>query len=515
MAIQGSLKTLRIPELLSFIQQLRKTGVLRIVSESEERSFLVQSGNLVFAATSDPRKRIGAILVRLGFLAEKDLAIGEHAEDTTELYFGERLVELGRLAQRDLERAVRTQILEIVEEVMDWEEGVFHFDESELPFSVPRGTPIPAQNVLLDATRRHDERKLVGRLFPDLRQAVARSERAEAVPLTPEEASLLGRIEGPRAIESLVLSAKEGAQAAAAHLRRLIEKGCVALIPSSKRTGDSAPSAVRLPVAPEVPGLLFRAFRLEGAGLGRIADIVASDPVLAAKTLRAAAERASATHPTNSIASALDRLGSFRVRNVLLPEALRGLFFPVDEPLAKQWAEHARLAAQVSKTFAEVAGYPYPQEAYLAALIQDLGAYALLSRHGDAYRELVSESARRRKHILDLELKAFGTTHPALGADLAEAWRFPKNLVHVIRNHHKAEGDPANMLLNIVAVASSGVVSSESGIGWVAGWEDQFDRALDLLNFPKRKALALLEPVRKPQPQRQSSAADFRKTPAL
>lgn len=515
MAIQGSLQTLRIPELLSFIQQLRKTGVLRIVSESEERSFLVQSGNLVFAATSNPRKRIGAILVRLRFLEEKDLAVAQDAEDATELYFGERLVELGRLALRDLERAVRTQILETVEEVMDWEDGIFHFDESELPFSVPRGTPLPAQNVLLDATRRHDERKLVGRLFPDLRQAVARTQRAEAVPLTPEEASLLGRIEEPRTIESLVLSSKEGATATAARLRKLIEKGCVALVPAPKREADGAPTHLRLPVAPEVPGLLFRAFRLEAAGLGHIADIVASDPVLAAKTLRAAAERATAARPTNSIASALERLGSFRVRNVLLPEALRGLFFPREDPEAKGWAEHARVAAQTSKTFAEVAGYPYPQEAYLAALIQDLGAYALLSRHGDAYREIVSESARRRKHLLDLEIKAFGTTHPALGADLAEAWRFPKNLVHVIRNHHRVECDPASMLLNIVAAASSGIVSSESGFGWVAGWGDQFDRALELLNFPKRKALALLEPVKKPQPQRLASAADFKKTPAL
>lgn len=512
MAIQGSLRTLRLPELLSLLLQLRKTGVLRIVSPLQERAFLVQSGNLLFATTSNPRKRIGAILARMRAIKEEELEIDQSASESTELYLGEKLVELGRITQKDLDRAVKTQILETVEEVLDWEDGVFHFDESEVPFSLPRGNPVSAQNVLLEATRRHDERKLLRKVFPDLQQVLAKTQAPPHAPLSPEEASILKVLDRPTTIESLLFSAQAGPQATAASLRKLIEKGCVALMPKPAETNDTS---LHLPLGAEVPGLLFRTLNAQEFKLSEVAEIVALDPILAAKTLRAAAEQAPRTQPAiNSISSALERLGTFRVRNALFAETLRGLFYPKDQRGVKEWSEYARLAARAARTLAEVVGYPFPQEAYLAALISDLGAHVLLAKNGDSYREIIAESSRRKRNLLELEQKAFGTTHPAVGAELAESWHLPKNLIHVIRNHHKSDCDPNSMLLNVVAAASSAVVSTDICIGWVAGWDLQFERALDLLNFPKSKALALLDPAKRLQGQRSAPAFDFKKTPA-
>ena len=51
------------------------------------------------------------------------------------------------------------------------------------------------------------------------------------------------------------------------------------------------------------------------------------------------------------------------------------------------------------------------------------------------------------------------------------------------------------MLLNLV-IAANGVVSTvQPGLENVTGWDNQFDSALQLLNFGKRKALALLSPA--------------------
>ena len=68
MAILGHISTISIPEVFAFLHQMRKTGTLCVVSEQQERSFVFQNGDIVFATAGDRSRRLGDYLVRLGIL---------------------------------------------------------------------------------------------------------------------------------------------------------------------------------------------------------------------------------------------------------------------------------------------------------------------------------------------------------------------------------------------------------------------------------------------------------------
>ena len=96
MAVQGSLKTITIPELFSLLHQLRKTGVLTLVTSSDERSFVLYKGNIVYAMARDGSRRMGSYLVRLGLLTQEELNSQLARRTAADVYIGQRLVESGQ-----------------------------------------------------------------------------------------------------------------------------------------------------------------------------------------------------------------------------------------------------------------------------------------------------------------------------------------------------------------------------------------------------------------------------------
>jgi HD-like signal output (HDOD) protein len=498
MAFQGSLKTIRIPELFSLIHQLRRTGILTLVSEHDERSFLFHRGSLIFATARDGSRRMGGYLVRLGLVTAEDLnaAMAKHTND--DLYFGQRLVDAGLLEWSDIKAAVTEQILDLLGEVIAWTTGAFHFDDNALPFAIPEGTPISTHSVILEATRRSDERSYVKSIFPDL-NVVLEKKQPDAPPEEADAASkVLELVDGHRTLEQLLFASPASEQATVTELQALISRGV--LHPSGVQavveTARPVPELDCLPVAPNVPGRLFAAFASDGYPVPRIAEAVAEDPVLTAKLLRSLT--VNGMDPPREKLAVLDlagMLGAFQLRFFLLPEAIRGLYFARPASFRKECWEHSLLCAQLSQQIAEVTAYPFPDEAYLAGLLHNLGAFLLMSHDPERYQSLVDESLTRKEDLEVLEEQSFGISHSRMGGIHAEKWRFPRSVTLVIKAHHKVEPGSTNPLLNIVAAAMG--LAEECGLrfGHVPGILAQYKRALKRLSLSPKKALTLVNRV--------------------
>ena len=59
MCIQGDIQSFGVLELFSILNQMGKTGVLSIISESTQRLFLFREGELVYASANEESKRLG------------------------------------------------------------------------------------------------------------------------------------------------------------------------------------------------------------------------------------------------------------------------------------------------------------------------------------------------------------------------------------------------------------------------------------------------------------------------
>lgn len=521
MSILGSLKTIPFPELLSLLQQTRRTGVLRVVSGTEERTFLLQDGSILFATTKDPERRLGSYLVRLGILEERALALGIDDSCTDEVYFGRRLVEAGTITPDQLYQAVKYQVLDTVEEVMTWDIAAFYFDEDEVPFAIPDGKHVSTQSVLLEATRKSDERRLLKEYFPDMQAVLAKTRGAGPIPGHPDATELLERVDGKRTVDHILFATPLGLERTASLLHELIVKGYIHQLPKAVAQGDDrfVPELHSLPIAPDVPGKVFGAFLHEGGEISRVSEILSADPVLAAKALRALTlQRGDLSRASLGVEQVASLLGTFQLRSILVPEAVRGLLFPRAGCFWKEWWDHSQTVARISREVAVVTGYTFPEEAYLAGLLHNLGAFVFLAAQPAEYRAVVNDAQVRQRDLQEWEERAFGLSHAKAGALCGERWGFPKEIVNVLRSHHGVLPGDTSPLLNIVSVANGVAATYGLGPDCQRNMDEQFEASLRALDLLRRKALSLYSrsgpaeagPTARPRARETTHAGDRR-----
>lgn len=114
---------------------------------------------------------------------------------------------------------------------------------------------------------------------------------------------------------------------------------------------------------------------------------------------------------------------------------------------------HALVSANVAWSLAELVGYPSPDEAYLAGLLQDAGMLALTLKPPLAEGTVPFEEDR----VAEQERTLFGIGHAAVGARLAASWGLSPTLVDAVLLHHAAidELRGTHMLVRIAKVAEA------------------------------------------------------------
>ncbi|KAB2927727.1 MAG: HDOD domain-containing protein [Dechloromonas sp.] len=200
---------------------------------------------------------------------------------------------------------------------------------------------------------------------------------------------------------------------------------------------------------PSPPQLLLRLLHLvddEQASIGALATLVKQDAGLVSRLLSVAnspALRRGA--PLHSLEGCLTSLGTRLVRSIATCLSIQNLFDqgcnipPAD--LARFWA-HSLTVAELSRRVALAAGYPHPDEAYLAGLLHDIGQLILISALGNPYLELLAESGDDDA-LQAKELARFGTHHGEIGTWLTDRWQFDSSFADGILFHHAKPGEIA------------------------------------------------------------------------
>jgi len=205
--LEGNLARFEAPDLLTFLNMCRRTGVLVMERPDQETKLFLREGRPVFATSTKEDLRLGAIVVRMGKVEADRMepALRQHGGAGHRL--GQILVAEKLLTEAELGSCLKVQVSEVIFDTFRWGQGVFTFWDGVPPPATAVTLEMDLQNLLMEGARRIDERGRLDEVFPDLGMAVetvANPERVKhSVNMTPEEWKVFFLVDGRRTLKEI------------------------------------------------------------------------------------------------------------------------------------------------------------------------------------------------------------------------------------------------------------------------------------------------------------------------
>jgi diguanylate cyclase (GGDEF)-like protein len=265
-----------------------------------------------------------------------------------------------------------------------------------------------------------------------------------------------------------------------------------------------------LPSMPAIAIQILDLCQKEEPDMGAIAKLIGSDPALSAKILRLTnSPMYGLKYQVRTVSHAICILGLSAVRPLALSFSLvKGLQAPDKKSLTWFW-KRSLLAAVAARELATATSYRLAEEAFLGALLQDIGLLALRQVAGLEYATLARPGIPH-KTLAESERSLFGEDHAALGGWLAERWKLPTSLCIAIGASHTLQYLPPATHPDIVHLAQLVTVSGEVADVWI---EEDAAAAMNSLRNSASQLLSIndekLEVTMRQIAKRAEEVADF------
>ncbi|MCK5516213.1 MAG: HDOD domain-containing protein [Desulfobulbaceae bacterium] len=187
--------------------------------------------------------------------------------------------------------------------------------------------------------------------------------------------------------------------------------------------------------------LLLKSLELQARGelsKEELLKIFSSDPTLMVRALQMFSS--SCTNESNRVtgfSQIFQKLGTEVLSNLLttasIQRALTDQVITDNRFLSAFW-HHSYKSALLAEQIAETIHYPYPEQAFLAGLIHDIGRLALQTEYPQVYAQF-PYTLRDQAIVLETERLIFGQTHAQIGAKALRASRLDSFIVDAVQYH--------------------------------------------------------------------------------
>ncbi|HEX9603418.1 MAG TPA: DUF4388 domain-containing protein [Myxococcales bacterium] len=229
--LAGDLATFPPADLLNFLHNGRRDGVLLARSGGTERAVALIEGNVAWACSASPAERLGEVACRMG-LADRarvhDL-LKTQREAAAVRRIGQLLVQSGSMAEEDLPRAMRHQVIEIFLGLLVAQSGAFLFLRGCDRARLPNDFALDTEALLLDGLRRLDEMELFRGRVSGLHVRPRRSGKPALEELPADAQIVLGMAEGALTLGQIAAASALGEFETTRVVYRLAVAGLVVL----------------------------------------------------------------------------------------------------------------------------------------------------------------------------------------------------------------------------------------------------------------------------------------------
>lgn len=186
--------------------------------------------------------------------------------------------------------------------------------------------------------------------------------------------------------------------------------------------------SIKLPVMPEVAHALIRTLHDEDVTVGQVRELIAKDPVLTAKMLRAANSAAlGLRREIGTLDAAITMIGLSQVRSLALT-ACMNVAFPVVPGLDRtEFWRNCMACAGYAQWLASGIGLD-AQQAWLAGMMLRLGELLIVQTKPETLTEIERQPQIPGDRWVREE-RLLGFTEAQVTAELAHRWHFPAAIV--------------------------------------------------------------------------------------
>ncbi|HLC27565.1 MAG TPA: GGDEF domain-containing protein [bacterium] len=254
----------------------------------------------------------------------------------------------------------------------------------------------------------------------------------------------------------------------------------------------------------------------EEASTAKIAELISRDPALSAKLLKTVnSPYYGFPQRIGTVIQAAVILGLFAVRNIALSISVLDRFQTRKKlkSYLPKFMEHSMTCGVAARLLSQEMNYPFPEEAFMAGLLHDIGILALFECAPDHYPRVLHAVAEEQIPLPEAELSLLGMHHARAGELLCRGWGLPNSLEVAIRNHHNPDlqwkqGDPESTFNALTRLADLAAYALSDGKeGRAVG--DFCSETHRLLGQNKEEAIKLLETM-EPQVQEMGKCLNIR-----
>jgi HD-like signal output (HDOD) protein len=204
-----------------------------------------------------------------------------------------------------------------------------------------------------------------------------------------------------------------------------------------------------LPPFSPILNRLMASLAAEDVSFAKLGDLIEKDTVLAGNVLHLVNSALYARRGTiNSVRHALSLLGVTKLRNAVLGMSITRMWNQVQTPPSWSMARfdlHSAATAILSDLLAQRLPVSYPEGAFVAGLLHDVGRLLIALSLGADHDRILQVHEETGQPYLDCEQTILGFTHPELSSEALAFWNLPEPIRTAVRHHHTPEADPSEI----------------------------------------------------------------------
>lgn len=230
-------------------------------------------------------------------------------------------------------------------------------------------------------------------------------------------------------------------------------------------------SAAQLPALPQSAIRLLELSQDPDNGPAEFAVPIETDPGLTGQVLRFVnSSYFGFSREISSVRLAITLVGVRTIKNFALWNAVFSLMpnpkcGPFD--LKSLWQDSLRRAL-FARAVGKMQGIPASEDAFSAALLQDMAVPLLAKAAPETYVRLLNARDQGRVRLSLLERYVFGWTHAEAAGIIARQWNLPESFARLVENHLDPDGclEPAGDEKVALAVALSALLPAVNDSDW-------------------------------------------------